>query len=122
MRYTSDATLAMKRVAEVMGWTVEYSGTWVVLSTDEINHFTGLRFTATALLCTMVRILTAPEEWGGCGWQPHQVRSRLRFEPDRHFDLKRGVWYLDCNGTIAATDEVTMQIFLPHNDDGEETS
>ncbi len=96
MRRTANATLAMHRMVDVMGWDVASTGqAWTI---NDPATFDGLTYRSVSLLCLMVRVAMSTEAIGGLGLSAEQVQERIRFEPVlARFD-----------GRVSCTDEITL--------------
>jgi hypothetical protein len=106
MRRTSDTTLAMKRLAEALGWTVESTGqSWHITSPET---FDGLTYSNLEALCVMVRVAMSSKAIGGWAWTPADIRDRIRFEAPHIFNHKKERYFLWLPHKCPATEEATM--------------
>lgn len=113
MRKTSDLTMVMKRLAEMMDWRIESSGrSWTVTKIparygDNVD-LEGLTWKNTALIGFMLRVAMAPQKYKGLGLDPSAIAEAIKWDPPG----------MDRNGNqrlpsgLDATDEATFSRFF----------
>lgn len=105
IKWTKNPRIAMKRLAEVLGWEIISAGrAWIITEPEDL--FVGQTYSAVSVLCIMTRVLMAPHRWKGGAKTGEDVRNLIRFRPVHLYSRGRGSLQLPAN--VAATDETTL--------------